>query len=447
MPGVANFDHFQGYRLLCLNENCEKTFKNEATRQYHMKHTCNRPPRFKCAYCGHTSHFSKDIKRHSESKHPGMFANILELFDPGLPFLPYPEAFVARRRGRPPKPNFPKITPDHFVCPHLNCQKMFKNEDSLRIHLKYICNKPPRFKCGYCQYKAPRISNVKIHSNNIHKGSPLNIIELYKTGEEFASFVCPNENCQKKYKIKYDLNKHLKYECGKAPCFKCFHCDFQNSFIGRINTHCRLKHPDQEIKYLTTTAYNFEYPVTDFSLQAFPLFLNDVLSPAAPFDQSLPSEEPPEPSAQPIGLSCPHKNCRKTFKTEKSLKKHLQSNCQQPRYHCGYCDFKAVWLSSAKNHASQKHGGMKTNILSITKLTAKITPKMSAGTYQCPNDNCKKRYKSAADCRAHVKYECGKPPRFKCFYCDFRKNLFKRMKPHWREKHPDKEFLVVNMME
>ncbi|XP_074112511.1 uncharacterized protein LOC141536125 isoform X17 [Cotesia typhae] len=118
-----------------------------------------------------------------------------------------------------------------------------------------------------------------------------------------------------------------------------------------------------------------------------------------------------------------------------------------PRYHCGYCDYKSPRLSSVKNHASQKHGGMKTNILSITQLTAKITPKLSAGTYQCPNENCKKRYKTAADCRAHIKYECGKPPRFKCFYCDFRKSLFKRMKPHWREKHPDKEFLVVNMME
>ncbi|XP_074112508.1 uncharacterized protein LOC141536125 isoform X14 [Cotesia typhae] len=184
----------------------------------------------------------------------------------GLPILLYPEAFTARHRGRPPKPNFPKVNPQHFVCPHSNCGKMFKNEDSLRIHLKYICNKPPRFKCGYCEYKAPRISNVKIHSSNIHKDSPLNIIELYKTAAEFASFVCPNENCEKKYKIKYDLNKHLKYECGKAPCFKCFYCDFQNSFIGRINTHCRLKHPDQEIRYLATNAYNFEYPVADFSV-------------------------------------------------------------------------------------------------------------------------------------------------------------------------------------
>ncbi|KAG8034876.1 hypothetical protein G9C98_007952 [Cotesia typhae] len=261
---------------------------------------------------------------------------------------------------------------------------MFKNEDSLRIHLKYICNKPPRFKCGYCEYKAPRISNVKIHSSNIHKDSPLNIIELYKTAAEFASFVCPNENCEKKYKIKYDLNKHLKYECGKAPCFKCFYCDFQNSFIGRINTHCRLKHPDQEIRYLATNAYNFERTPRTFGSADWILL-----------------------SAQKLQESFQNRE-----KFEKTPTEQLPA---APRYHCGYCDYKSPRLSSVKNHASQKHGGMKTNILSITQLTAKITPKLSAGTYQCPNENCKKRYKTAADCRAHIKYECGKPPRFKCF--------------------------------
>lgn len=119
---------------------------------------------------------------------------------------------------------------------------------------------PPRFKCGYCEYKAPRISNVKIHSNSIHKNSPLNIIELYKTPKEVGTFVCPNANCNKKYKIKYDLNKHLKYECGKAPFFKCLYCDFKNSFISRINTHSRLKHPDQEVRYISTGEYNMTYP-------------------------------------------------------------------------------------------------------------------------------------------------------------------------------------------
>lgn len=160
MPGIVTFDQFQGYRLLCLNENCEKTFKSEATRQYHMKHICNRPPRFKCAYCGHTSDFSKDIKRHSESKHPGMLANILELFDPGL------------------KTNF-------FDCPSLSCGKKFKYERNLVAHIKHECGKPPKFRCYYCNFRNHFKHVANQHSLRKHPLEKVRIIE-----EETANFNC-----------------------------------------------------------------------------------------------------------------------------------------------------------------------------------------------------------------------------------------------------------------
>ncbi|XP_053594303.1 sex determination protein fruitless isoform X12 [Microplitis demolitor] len=145
--------------------------------------------------------------------------------------------------------------------------------------------------------------------------------------------------------------------------------------------------------------------------------------------------------------ACPHGNCKKKFKTERNLKIHMKNDCQQPKYKCGYCEYKSSQPAYVKSHSSQKHRELKLNIVKLHPSSSKVISKMTSRTYMCPNDNCKKRYKKICDRNQHVKYECGKPPRFKCFYCDFKKNLMKRMKPHWREKHPDKEFLIVNMMD
>ncbi|XP_031346979.1 longitudinals lacking protein, isoforms A/B/D/L isoform X13 [Photinus pyralis] len=40
-----------------------------------------------------------------------------------------------------------------------------------------------------------------------------------------TSFGCPD--CGRRYKLKSSLSKHLKWECGKEPRFKCPFCDYQ----------------------------------------------------------------------------------------------------------------------------------------------------------------------------------------------------------------------------
>lgn len=37
-------------------------------------------------------------------------------------------------------------------------------------------------------------------------------------------FSCPNQNCGKSYKYKYDLKRHMKSYCGKEPNYSCFYC-------------------------------------------------------------------------------------------------------------------------------------------------------------------------------------------------------------------------------
>lgn len=48
----------------------------------------------------------------------------------------------------------------------------------------------------------------------------------------------------------------------------------------------------------------------------------------------------------------------------------------------------------------------------------------------CKNNNCDKKYKSKGALARHVKYECGKPPLYKCPYCTKKCSLKENLKRH-----------------
>ncbi|XP_017756879.1 PREDICTED: uncharacterized protein LOC108548457 isoform X1 [Eufriesea mexicana] len=55
-------------------------------------------------------------------------------------------------------------------------------------------------------------------------------------------FPCPNCACA--YSQKYSLNRHLTYECGQEPRFKCPHCDYRCKKSANIYEHVRRRHKD-----------------------------------------------------------------------------------------------------------------------------------------------------------------------------------------------------------
>ncbi|XP_057329558.1 B-cell CLL/lymphoma 6 member B protein-like isoform X4 [Microplitis mediator] len=135
----------------CENKNCNRAFKNRRHRNYHMKHFCGKPPRFKCGYCTHTSYFNN-------------------------------RRVSIRRRRRLAKKKFDKKKA--YSCENSNCNRSFKTIYSLNAHIKYECNKLPRFQCNYCDYKSYRFSNIKRHSARIHLNYPINVIDSYNCGFE-----------------------------------------------------------------------------------------------------------------------------------------------------------------------------------------------------------------------------------------------------------------------
>lgn len=84
---------------------------------------------------------------------------------------------ISSRRANRNFSKFSKSSKKYF-CTQPNCNKSFQYERSRNYHMKHWCNKPPRFMCGYCYYKAFQSSDVKRHSIRKHQNAHLYIIDL-----------------------------------------------------------------------------------------------------------------------------------------------------------------------------------------------------------------------------------------------------------------------------
>ncbi|XP_076238020.1 uncharacterized protein LOC143181488 isoform X8 [Calliopsis andreniformis] len=58
-------------------------------------------------------------------------------------------------------------------------------------------------------------------------------------------FPCPN--CTSVYSQKYSLNRHLTYECGQEPRFKCPHCDYRCKKSANVYEHVRRRHKNCQV--------------------------------------------------------------------------------------------------------------------------------------------------------------------------------------------------------
>ncbi|XP_076395649.1 uncharacterized protein LOC100880436 isoform X19 [Megachile rotundata] len=55
-------------------------------------------------------------------------------------------------------------------------------------------------------------------------------------------YVCPNPNCAKSFNWKGNLNRHLRYECGLQPRFKCPYCEYRCKVKGDVSKHITRRH-------------------------------------------------------------------------------------------------------------------------------------------------------------------------------------------------------------
>ncbi|KAH0553730.1 hypothetical protein KQX54_003783 [Cotesia glomerata] len=139
-------------------------------------------------------------------------------------------------------------------------------------------------------------------------------------------------------------------------------------------------------------------------------------------------------------MCCPNPNCGRRYLSAKSFYIHTKYYCNQPsRYKCGYCEYHSAVKNYVKAHLTAKHKGLE---LKIDEL---FNPFEQKRIYTCPNDNCNRSYSSEQNVKRHLKYECGKPAMFMCFYCDYKYCFKATIKKHCNKHHPGQDFRFVTL--
>ncbi|CAK9815830.1 Longitudinals lacking protein, isoforms A/B/D/L [Anthophora plagiata] len=68
---------------------------------------------------------------------------------------------------------------------------------------------------------------------------------LRRRGSKKKNYLCPK--CGNGYTVVKSLKRHLRYECGVAPRFKCPYCGTRSKQRAHVNEHIRRKHSGQHI--------------------------------------------------------------------------------------------------------------------------------------------------------------------------------------------------------
>lgn len=77
--------------------------------------------------------------------------------------------------------------------------------------------------------------------------------------------------------------------------------------------------------------------------------------------------------------------------------------------------------------------------ISRRRLTSK------GGNFPCLNSNCDSVFSTKKNRNRHYKHLCGKPPRYKCAYCELTSNLRGNIKEHSKRKHTNFKIQIIDL--
>ncbi|KAF2888972.1 hypothetical protein ILUMI_17200 [Ignelater luminosus] len=111
-----------------------------------------------------------------------------------------------------------------YTCPA--CSRSYKYLRGLRLHIKYECGKEPQFACGFpnCQYRSKQ-----------------------KGKWPSKTYACLD--CKKVYKHSGNLNRHIRYECGKGAVYECPFCSYKCQRKDVLKQHIKYakKHRNVDV--------------------------------------------------------------------------------------------------------------------------------------------------------------------------------------------------------
>ncbi|XP_031367346.1 zinc finger protein 64-like [Apis dorsata] len=161
-----------------------------------------------------------------------------------------------------------------------------------------------------------------------------------------AVYACPTPNCAKSFNWKGNLNRHLRYECGLQPRFKCPYCAYCCKVKGDVNKHIIRKHQGLAIYVVDLFASTTRGKGSTLRVDDHRQCGNWLMKPSK--------------------YACPNPNCRSVFAWKRNLTSHLRYQCgQQPRFKCPYCEYKCKVKTDIRKHIKTKHKNRDVYVIDV----------------------------------------------------------------------------------